>query len=144
MNSSKQRRQEIKAQRLAKRTLAKTAAQRAAEADRRRAMETEVQVEPTALAPDGSYGVPDFVQRGYYLDLPFTCKECSKAEIWTAIQQKWWYEVVKGSVWTTALRCRPCRQRERERRNEARRVHLEGLARKQGNPETGQAESTRD
>ncbi len=82
------------------------------------------------LAPDGSYSLPDFVSRGYYRDKPFSCEACGTREVWTATQQKWWYEVAKGGVWTTARLCRPCRRRKRERKNEARRVHLEGLERK--------------
>jgi hypothetical protein len=39
--------------------------------------------------------------------------------------------VAKGGLWTTARSCRPCRRRERERRGEARRTHLEGVAKKQ-------------
>ena len=88
-------------------------------------------VDLTKLAPDGSYSCPDFVRRGYYLDQPFTCKECGKEELWKATQQKWWYEVAKGNVWTTARLCRPCRRREREHRNEVRRLHLEGKAQKE-------------
>jgi len=90
-------------------------------------------VNTTLLRPDNSYGFPDYVERGYYLDRPFTCKDCGKQEVWTATQQKWWYEAAKGGVWTTATRCRLCRRRERERRNEARRVHLEGVARRNKN-----------
>ncbi|HEY9601041.1 MAG TPA: zinc-ribbon domain containing protein [Allocoleopsis sp.] len=81
-------------------------------------------------------GIPDFVERGYYIDIPFTCKDCGKREVWSASQQKWWYEVAKGGVWTTARRCHPCRQRERERREIARQTHLEGLAHKQAMRET--------
>ncbi|MFT3786282.1 MAG: zinc-ribbon domain containing protein [Tepidisphaeraceae bacterium] len=66
----------------------------------------------------------------FYEDQPFTCVDCGKHEVWSAAQQKWWYEVAKGDVWTVAQRCRLCRRRERERKNEARSVHLEGLARK--------------
>jgi hypothetical protein len=90
-----------------------------------------VPVNPLSLCPDNSYGVPLFVTRGFYVDLPFSCRDCGKAEVWTATQQKWWYEVAKGEVWTSAIRCRACRRRERERRTEARRVHLEGVAKKQ-------------
>jgi hypothetical protein len=82
------------------------------------------------LAPNNSYGAPDFVRRGYYLDRPFPCAGCGRDEIWTAAQQKWWYEVAKGYIYSTARLCRPCRRREQTRRAEARRVHLEGLARK--------------
>lgn len=82
------------------------------------------------LVPYNSYGTPDFVQRGYYLDLPFQCANCSKQEIWSATRQKWWYEVAKGSVESRAKLCNACRSAERARRDEARRVHLAGLQEK--------------
>ena len=89
-----------------------------------------VRVNVEALAPNGSYGVPDFVARGHYTDEPFKCASCGTAQVWTAWQQKWWYEVAKGYVYSSAKLCRPCRRREQARRVEARRVHLEGIARK--------------
>ena len=60
----------------------------------------------------------------------FRCQGCGKEETWTAAQQKWWYEVAKGYVYSTAKLCRPCRKKAQARRAEARRVHLEGVARK--------------
>lgn len=89
-----------------------------------------IPVNEQLLAPNNSYGVPDFVRRGYYIDRPFRCVDCGTEEVWTGTQQKWWYEVAKGFVYSSAVRCRACRRRERARRDEARRVHLEGLARK--------------
>jgi len=83
-----------------------------------------------ALASYKSYGTPAFVMRGYYQNIPFRCRGCGKDEIWTAMQQKWWYEVAKGYVYSTASLCRPCRKKEQARRTEARRVHLEGIERK--------------
>lgn len=74
---------------------------------------------------------PEFVDRGYYVDQPFQCLDCGAQEIWTARQQKWWYEIARGGAWTIANRCRTCRRRERERKVTARKVHLEGLAKKQ-------------
>jgi hypothetical protein len=85
---------------------------------------------PLLLAPSNSYGVPAFVARGHYADVIFRCTACQKEEVWRATQQKWWYEVAKGHVESHAKLCNPCRRAERERRAEARRVHLEGLARK--------------
>jgi hypothetical protein len=79
-----------------------------------------VAVDPGSLAPRNSYSSPDFVERGYYVDKPFSCQECGKPQIWTAEQQKWWYEVAKGSVLSTATRCRACRQQERARKEEVR------------------------
>ena len=89
-----------------------------------------VRVNVAALAPNNSYGTPRFVKLGYYEDVTFTCSGCGVAQVWTASQQKWWYEVAKGFVYSAAKHCRPCRRREQARRVEARRVHLEGVRRK--------------
>ncbi|BEP60185.1 hypothetical protein GmRootV213_07390 [Variovorax sp. V213] len=61
--------------------------------------------------------VPDF-----YLDRPFTCRDCGAEEVWTAKQQKWWYEVAQGSIYSNAVRCRACRLARRALR-EAASVH---------------------
>ena len=89
-----------------------------------------VLVDNTKLAPDGSYSEPEFQREGFYRDFPFTCQHCGKKELWTAAQQKWWYEVAQGNRWTTARLCRPCRQRERKRREEARKASMDSAARK--------------
>ena len=47
----------------------------------------------------------------YYEDIPFTCRDCGAEEVWTAEQQQWFYEVAKGSIYATAVRCRACRNR---------------------------------
>ena len=69
--------------------------------------------------------IPDF-----YEDASFTCKDCGKQEVWTASQQKWWYEVAGGYIETTAIRCRACRKIEKIRKDEARKIHLEGIQKK--------------
>lgn len=131
MKSGKQRRAELDAKKKAR--VAKTATKLAevARAALKREAVRGTPVNREALAPHNSYSEPEFVTLGCYTDQPFDCVDCGKAEVWTAGQQKWWYEVAKGDVFTTARRCRACRRRERERRAEARRVHLEGSARKQ-------------
>jgi hypothetical protein len=134
MRSDRPRRPGIKERRTAKRAkreAAEALAQaRAQMADRAKLFKGQVMVNPTLLRPTNSYGIPDFVERGFYVDRPFSCKDCAKCEVWTATQQKWWYETAKGDVWTVAVRCRLCRRRERERKAEARRVQMEGMARK--------------
>lgn len=90
----------------------------------------QVVVNPSKLRPTNSYGTPDFVARGYYVDFPFECKDCGSSAVWSPTQQRWWYEVVKGDVWTVATRCRPCRQRERARRTSAREIAEAGMARR--------------
>lgn len=64
------------------------------------------------LRPGNSYSTPEFVKRGCYVDMPFTCKSCGVSQVWTETQQKWWYESAKGDVWAVAVLCRPCRRRE--------------------------------
>src|SRR5262245_35574621 len=127
MKSGKQRRDEIKAARekRAKKTRAPLQAH-----EFKHEPNKFVPVNEELLAPNNSYGAPDFVRRGFYVDRPFRCVDCGKKEIWTGTQQKWWYEIAKGFVYSTAIRCRLCRRKEGERRAQARQVHLEGLARK--------------
>lgn len=127
MKSPKQRRVEIRDARAARRAVEAAAA---TEREIERMKQGSVPVDKTNLAPSNSYGEPEFADRGYYVDKPFVCAECGKKEIWSAGQQKWWYEVAKGYVYSTAKLCRACRKRERERKADARRVSLEGLARK--------------
>ena len=127
MKSDKQKRTEIKAKR--KQKVAKAYL---------RAKRQEPQLRPVVgppvnealLAPNNSYGAPDFVYRGFYVDRPFRCVDCGKEEVWTGAQQKWWYEVAKGFVYTTAVRCRLCRRKKRDQSAESRRVHQMGLQRK--------------
>jgi hypothetical protein len=97
---------------------------------RRELAKGHVLVNPENLRPNNSYSTPEFLQRGYYVDLPFHCKSCGVAQVWTETQQKWWYENAKGDVWTVAVLCRPCRRRERDRRTAAREIHFAGLAAK--------------
>ncbi|WP_144392101.1 zinc-ribbon domain-containing protein [Pleionea sediminis] len=66
----------------------------------------------------------------FYVDKPFVCIDCGSEELWTAKQQKWWYEIAKGHIDSIAVRCRPCRKIEQRRKAEARRVHLEGIKNK--------------
>ncbi|MEE1673396.1 zinc-ribbon domain containing protein [Agarivorans aestuarii] len=69
----------------------------------------------------------------FYYDVSFACRGCGSNEVWTPKQQKWWYEIIGGNIETTAIYCRPCRIKRRLIKSEARRGHLEGLAKKRGN-----------
>lgn len=88
-------------------------------------------VDCTRLAPYNSYGEPEFVRRGYYQDQPFVCVDCGAPGVWTAQQQKWWYEVAKGNVWSHAIRCPDCRAYRRAISEEGRRTWMEGMKHKQ-------------
>jgi hypothetical protein len=85
----------------------------AIERDKHRASGRGEAVDQTALGPGGGYSQPDFVERGYYLDQPFVCESCGIDQVWTAAQQKWWYEVAKGSLYSRATHCRACRHKRK-------------------------------
>ena len=123
MKSGKKRREEIKAKRLERLRVARAANPRLPDG----AMPLgAVAADPTQLVHNGFYcSLPAF-----YLDRPFVCKDCGVHDVWTAKQQKWWYEIAKGPIDSIAVRCRPCRLRERARADAARRVSQAGLAQK--------------
>ncbi len=73
---------------------------------------------------------PDIDYPRFYADRPFRCRDCDSHEVWTARQQKWWYESAKGSIQSIAIRCRACRRKERQRVIAAREAQSAGLARK--------------
>lgn len=97
-----------------------------------------VAVDPAQLAHNNTYGLlPSF-----YIDTPFVCKDCGAHEIWSAKQQRWWYEIAKGPIDSRAVRCRPCRLLERARVEEARRVSQAGMALKIEKKKNGENRKT--
>ena len=66
----------------------------------------------------------------FYVDYAFNCRDCGCEQIWTGKQQKWWYEIMQGNIDSVAVRCRPCRKKEQQRKKLARDTHLSGLAAK--------------
>ncbi len=67
---------------------------------------TRIQADLSQQAPSEAYQVVKL----HYEDMEFTCADCGRQETWTARQQQWWYEVAKGSRYSTAVRCRECRR----------------------------------
>lgn len=126
MKSSKQRRSEIKERRLA----------RAARLQHLDALGKISRMPSGAVAADhdelkhnNTYGLlPD-----YYMDRPFVCRDCGSNEIWTAKQQKWWYETMKGHIDSRAVRCRACRKKIRDAKARQKR-HMEEMAARQPHP----------
>ena len=69
-------------------------------------------IPPGAVAADRTQQVPNNSHDAtptYYVDIKFKCCDCKTVEIWTAKQQKWYYEVAKGPLYARAVRCRACR-----------------------------------
>lgn len=108
MKSNKQRRAEIKAKRTQRAETVKTL-------DPRQPLAAlpagTVASDLSKLAHRRTYGLlPHF-----YVDQPFVCRDCASHEVWTAKQQKWWFEEVGAPLESRAVRCRPCRRQRRER-----------------------------
>lgn len=120
LKSNKQRRAEIKQHRV--KAAAKKVQRLQHEQTQKILPVNVVACDANALGVYNSYGVPAFVERGYYVDTAFTCKDCGKQEIWTAAQQKWWYEIAKGYVYSFAVRCRECRKLKRAQKQQAKRL----------------------
>lgn len=115
MKSNKQKRSEIKAKRVERRLSNEIVAQKA----KLKKVSPSERVNAAALAPNNSYSVPLYVQRGYYVDEQFTCEECGTKEVWKASQQKWWFEVAKGYADSRAVRCAACRRKKRAHREKS-------------------------
>ncbi len=81
-----------------------------------------VMADRAQLAHNNTYGpLPRF-----YVDRVVICRDCGKEEVWPAERQKWWYEVAKGNINSTAVRCRACRTKEKAGNAEAKGEHLDG------------------
>lgn len=125
MKSGKQRKAEIKKSRL----------ERIAKRDSRvnpfkpPIPEWAIPVNPEEIVYHSTYiDIPLF-----YVDKEFVCKDCSASEVWTAKQQKWWYETAKGNFETTAVRCRACRDKQKFARD-AQKKHMEEVAKRKPHP----------
>ena len=69
----------------------------------------------------------------FYIDKPFKCKECGTVKIWTAKHQKWWYEIIKGSIETTAVLCKSCRLKKKQEKLD-KKEHMKEMANKKPHP----------
>jgi hypothetical protein len=86
-----------------------------------------VMADQKELSHNNTYGrLPRF-----YIDTAIVCRQCGTEEVWPAERQKWWYEVAKGNINTAAVLCRACREKEKKRKDESRKVQIEGLKNKQ-------------
>jgi hypothetical protein len=65
----------------------------------------------------------------FYLDKPFKCRDCDKHEVWSAISQKWWYEIAKGYLSSTAIHCKACRIKRRKEKEQQRILMFEAAKR---------------
>jgi hypothetical protein len=90
-----------------------------------------IKADLTKQAPNNSYSPPLF-----YEDVRFTCRDCGAECVWTAEQQRIWYEQWAGPIQSTAIRCRVCRQRVR-RDKAKQKTHMQAMAMKKGSKRKG-------
>jgi hypothetical protein len=90
MKSGRQRRQEIFLRRRARSEAPRRNATLPWESNR--IPKRAVAADPEKLWHDNTYGPRPL----YYLDVPFSCIDCGKSEVWTAAQQKWWLRGGEG------------------------------------------------
>lgn len=81
-----------------------------------------IKANPKKQRANNSYGPPLF-----YENRKFTCRDCGAKEVWTAEQQRLWYEVWRGPVQAVAVRCRTCRKKLQRRKIEQKK-HMEEMA----------------
>jgi len=95
MKSCKQRRLEVKEKRCLKAEKSNGGV---------RLNKSSVAADPKELIHNNSCFLPQF-----YIDVAYSCVDCGSKELWTAKQQKWWYEIAKGNINSGAVRCLSCR-----------------------------------
>ena len=69
----------------------------------------------------------------YYYDEVFTCCDCGTEDVWTAKQQKWWYEEAGKNINAYAKRCSICRAHINALKEEQKR-HMEEMAKMELHP----------
>ena len=103
MKSNKQRRTEIKGQRsvrAARIGQALPSGRAVCAADRVMADRSVLALHNNTCGP-----LPTF-----YVSHTYHCRDCGVECVWTAQQQKWWFENLHGSVGSRAVRCLACRR----------------------------------
>ena len=58
--------------------------------------------------PDQQNNYDSYATKFFYKDIVYTCAGCNKEEIWTAEQQKKYFEVQKGNIYNEPKWCYDC------------------------------------
>ena len=62
-----------------------------------------------------------------YVDRPFRCEDCGAPSVFSAAEQRHWFETLGFLIWVYPKQCAPCRA-ERRRKKRANRALAEALA----------------
>jgi hypothetical protein len=125
MKSNKQRRFEIKARRRKRAEALKVDPFKASHFTPL----YSVAADHAELAHNNTYGPLPF----FYVDKAFNCRDCSAHEVWTAKNQKWWFEIAKGNIDSTAIHCLSCRIKRRKEK-QRQKAHMEEMAKREPHP----------
>jgi len=127
MKSNKQRRKEIKEKR-----------RRKAEKDSKRVNvrskfnyrpKNAVNANHSELQHNNTYGALPL----FYVDRAFCCRDCGTDELWTAKNQKWWYEIAKGPIDSIAIHCSACRKIIQAKKRQQKQ-HMREMAEREPHP----------
>lgn len=88
-----------------------------------------VMADQNELSHNNTYGCLPL----FYVDKSFHCRDCGEYGVWKAKQQRWWYEIVKGSIDSRAVQCIQCRKYDQAQREDQKR-HMEKMANKEPHP----------
>jgi hypothetical protein len=62
----------------------------------------------------------DFTPYFAFIDARLTCRDCGRSFVFSAAEQRYWYETLKSWVQSRPKQCLACRRVRRARRREAR------------------------
>jgi hypothetical protein len=68
--------------------------------------------------PDNQAHGHGYSVKFYYKDIPYTCAGCGKKEVWTAEQQKKYFEIQKGNIYNAPKWCYDCHSRRMQEKVE--------------------------
>ena len=84
----------------------------------------------------GKWGVNDNTYSSppdYYYDEGYKCRDCGKDQVWSAEQQKYWYEELGKTINSIAVRCQVCRAHIQALK-EQQKLHMEEMKNKPKHP----------
>jgi putative zinc ribbon protein len=78
----------------------------------------DVEIPEGVLAADSdAQNSSGFSTKFYYKDIQFTCAGCGKEEVWTAPQQKRYFETQKGNIYNEPKWCYDCHSNRTKNKN---------------------------
>jgi hypothetical protein len=69
--------------------------------------------------PDEQVGAEGYAAKFYYVDIDYVCRGCGRKEVWTAAQQKRYFEVQKGNIYNEPTWCHECHTERMQKKKAA-------------------------